>query len=349
MYMTVFRTTRHSVCAKTPDVLRLLTRAVPLESQAEPRPSGSGARPLSRGFSVKSSALFLTIAMLLGCNRAPQSVKVDPAIATLVPADTVLLVGTRLEELLKTPVYQKNFAGREIPQIREFAEKTGIDPRKDLWQLLYTFNGKTGVLLGRGKFADDMMEPELERHGAQKFTYKGLTMLGTEGGAVTLINSTTAALGDAPALRTFIDQRGTSQGPPPPMAALMKQIPATAQFWAAYGGGPVKLPFDEDSNLGNLNRLLGSIQTGTIWFDLSSGLDGTADVACASDDGAQKVEGALKALIGIGRLSVPKNQPDLAQVYDAVQVTQDGHHVRLHISVPQSMVDKFLGVWLGQR
>ncbi len=287
--------------------------------------------------------------MIAGCNRAPQTVKVDPSIATLVPADTVLLVGTRLEELIKTPVYQKNFAGRDIPQIRDFAEKTGIDPRKDLWQLLFVSNGKTGVLLGRGKFADDMMQPELERHGAQQFPYKGLMMLGSESAAVTLINSTTAALGDAPALRAFIDQRGTSQGPPPPIQALMKQIPASAQFWAAYGGGPIKLPFDADSNLGNLNRLLSSVQTGTIWFDLSSGLDGTADVNCADDDGAQKVEGALKALIGIGRLSVPKNQPDLTQVYDGMKVTQDGHRVRLHISVQQSMVDKFLNVWMGQK
>jgi hypothetical protein len=292
--------------------------------------------------------LILVALTVAGCTRGPQPVKVDPSIATLVPSDTVLLVGTRLEALLKTPVYQKNFATRDIPQIREFAQKTGIDARKDLWELLYTSNGKTGVLLARGKFADDMMEPELERHGAQKFTYKGLTMLGSESGAVTLINSTTAALGDAPALRTLIDQRGSSQGPPPPMRELMKQIPATAQFWAAYGGGPVKLPFDENSNLGNLNRLVASIQTGTIWFDLSAGLDGMADLSCASDDAAQRVEGALKAFIGIGRLSVPKNQPELAQAYDGMQVTQEGHRVRLHIHVPESMVDKFLSVWLGR-
>ena len=101
--------------------------------------------------------------------------------------------------------------------------------------------------------------------------------------------------------------------------------------------------------IGNLNRLLASIQTGTIWFDLTTGLDGMADVSCSSDDGAQKVEGALKALIGIGRLSVPKNQPELAQAYDGMQVTQEGHRVRLHIHVLESAVDKFLGVWLGQR
>lgn len=298
---------------------------------------------------MRTVAGLLFIVTLGGCSRAPQTVKIDPSLETLVSSDTVLMVGTRLEALLKTPVYQKNFAGRDIPQIRDFAEKTGIDPRKDLWQLLFVSNGKTGVLLGRGKFADDMMEPQLERHGAQRFTYKNLPMMGTESGAVVLINSTTAALGEAPALRTLIDQRETSHGPPAPMTALMKQIPAAAQFWAAYGGGPIHLPFDADSNLGNLNRLLGSIQTGTLWFDLSSGLDGTADVTCASDDGAQKVQGAVKALIGIGRLSVPKNQPDLAQVYDRIQVTQEGHNVRLHIEVQQSMVDKFLGVWLGHQ
>jgi len=294
--------------------------------------------------------LAATLAVALSaCSRAPQSVKIDPSLATLVPRDTVLLVGTRLEKLLKTPIYEKNFAGRDIPQIRDLAAKTGIDPRKDLWELLFVSNGKTGVLLARGKFADDMMEPQLERNGAPRFTYKGLTMFGDERGAVVLVNSTTAALGEAAALRTLIDQRGNSQGPPPPMEAQIKNIPAEAQFWAAYTGGPIHLPFDPESNLGNLNRIMSSIQTGTVWFDLSSGLAGLAEANCASDEGAQQIEGALKALIGIGRLSVPKNQPDLAQAYDRIQVTQDGHRIRLHLDVQESLVDQFLTLWLGRK
>jgi len=297
---------------------------------------------------MRIATLFLALT-LAACHRTHASVRIDPSIETLVPPDTVLLVGTKLEALLKTPVYQQNFANREIPQIRDFAEKTGIDPRKDLWELLFVSNGKSSVLLARGKFADEMMEPQLERHGAPRFGYKGLTLLGTERGAVALINSTTAAAADAQALRTLIDERGSSRGPPAPMAALISQIPANAQFWAAYGGGPIHLPFDENSNLGNLNRVLASIQTGTLWFDLSSGLSGLADVTCASDDGAQKLEGALKALIGIGRLSVPRDQPELAQAYDLITVTQESHRVRLHIDVPQSLVDKFLRMWLGRK
>ncbi len=289
------------------------------------------------------------VVALAACGpKTSTGVKVDASLETLVPADTVLLVGTRLDALLKTPIYQKNFATREIPQVDEFARKTGVDPRKDLWQLLYVFNGKDGVLLGRGKFADEMMEPNLTKEGVQKFTYKGTNMYGNDRGAVVLLSPTTAAAGDIPVLHAFIDAKGKSNGPPAALTTLMKEIPADAQFWAAYSGGPVHLPFDDNSNLANVNKLVAYVQTGTVYFDLRTGLNGLVHANCASEEGAQQVESALKALIGIGRLSVPKDQPELAQVYDTMRVTQEARSVRLHIDVPQAMVDKFLGLWLGK-
>jgi hypothetical protein len=289
-------------------------------------------------------------ACLAGCaHKDAAGPKVDAALDTLVPSDTVLMVGTRLESLFKTAVYQKNFAGRQLPQVDQFAERTGLDPVKDLWELLFVSNGHQGVLLGRGKFADEMMEPRLQRlPGAQRSGYKGLTLIGDESNAMVFISPTTAALGDVAALHSLIDQRGTSHGPPAALAALMKQIPSEAQFWAAYSGGPIRLPFDENSNLGNLNRLLSSLHAGTIYFDLRAGLNGVAEGDCTSDAAAQDVEGALKALIGFGRLSVPKNQPQLAQVYDGLRVTQEGHRVKLYIAVQQDMVDKFIGMWTGR-
>ncbi len=290
--------------------------------------------------------LWIAAIALAGCTRKPAQVQIDSSLAMLVPPDTVLMVGTRLDGLLKTPVYQKNFAGKQIPQIEDFAARTGLDPRKDLWELLYVSNGHDGVLLGRGKFADEMMEPELKKEGVVRFGYKGFKMLGDERNAVLFVNSTTAAVGSVPALHTLIDERKNSRGAPPALAPLIAQIPANAQFWGAYAGGPVHLPFDADSNLGNVNKLLDSIQNGVVYFDLRSGLSGVASAACADEAGAQQVYGALKALIGLGRLSVPKNQPELAQVYDAMRVTEEAQRVKLYIDVPQEMVDKFLGVWL---
>ncbi|MBZ5602926.1 MAG: hypothetical protein LAO79_11520 [Acidobacteriia bacterium] len=283
------------------------------------------------------------------CTTKPSSVKVDPLLDTLVPSDTVLLVGTRLEKLVKTPVYQKNFDARQIPQIEEFSRRTGIDPRKDLWELLFVSNAKNGVLLGRGHFADEMMEPRLEKEGATRMGYKGLNLYGNDQGAVVLLSPTLAALGRVDDLHNLIDHKSESHGPPPAMAALLKEIPANAQFWAAYSGGPLHLPFDPNSNLANINKLVSSVETGTLYFDLSTGLNGILTANCSSDDGGEQVESAFKALIGIGRLSVPKNQPDLAAVYNTIRVTRESKRVKLYIDVPEAMADKFLGMWLGSR
>jgi hypothetical protein len=165
---------------------------------------------------------------------------------------------------------------------------------------------------------------------------------------VMLINPTTAALGRVEELHTLVDHRQESHGPPPALATLMKEIPADAQFWAAYAGGPIHLPFDENSNLGNINKLVSSVETGTLHFDLRNGLNGVVLANCASDEGAEQVQGALKAMVGLGRLSVPKDQQDLAQVYDMIRVTKETKRVKLYIDVPEAMVDKFLGMWLGR-
>ena len=56
---------------------------------------------------------------------------------------------------------------------------------------------------------------------------------------------------------------------------------AEAQFWATYAGGPVDLGFG--GNLANVSKLVSSIQTGSVYFDLRTGLNGIA----AGDAGAQ--------------------------------------------------------------
>lgn len=291
---------------------------------------------------VLSAALVLT-----GCghNQPQAGVRVDPALERWVPADTVLMVDTRLDALLKTPVYQRNFADRQFPQVEEFARRSGLDPRKDLSELLFVSNGQQGVLLGRGRF-DDGMESRLEKEGAQRFAYKGYSLIGNQRGAVIFVDSSIAAVGDVGALHWIIDQREKAKGPPPALTALMKEIPAEAQFWAVYTGGHIQLPFQEDSNLANVNKLISYVQSGMVHFDLRNGLKGVTEGTCSSEQGAQQVHDALKAIVGLGRLSTPKEQPELLQAFDRIRVTQESRRVKLYIDVPQETVDRFLGVWI---
>jgi hypothetical protein len=278
--------------------------------------------------------------------KTPVGPKIDPALATLIPEDTTLLVGTRLEALERTPVYQKYLADRTFPQVEEFAKQTGLDPKKDLWELLFVSDGKNNVLLGRGKFANEM-EPRLEKAGAKRFGYKGYNLVGDEKTAVVFFSGSTAAMGPTESLRFLLDQRGASKGPPAALAALMKDIPADAQFWAAYIGGPVDLPLG--GNLANITKLVGSIQTGSLYFDLRTGLNGVALGDCSTDQAAEEVQGALKAFIGLGRLNTPANQPEMQAAWDGFRVTLQDRRVKLYIDVPQNVVDQFLNLWMGRK
>jgi hypothetical protein len=83
-----------------------------------------------------------------GCGlRQPSSVEVDPALAALVPSDTVSLTGVKLDALRATPLYQKWIA----PSIARFPKQDGVDLQKDVSELLAISNGKETMVFAKGK------------------------------------------------------------------------------------------------------------------------------------------------------------------------------------------------------
>ena len=92
----------------------------------------------------------------------PPGPKIDPALTSLIPPDTILLAGARLDKLQETPIYKQHLANRTVPLIDDFPKQIGLQvKRKDLWELLLISDGKQSVVLGRGKFADEA-EPRIE-------------------------------------------------------------------------------------------------------------------------------------------------------------------------------------------
>jgi len=83
------------------------------------------------------------------CGLKPQGASLDPSLALLIPSDTIAIVAVRLDQLQKTAVYQKYLSQQSIPQIDEFAKQTGIDPRRNLWEVAFITNGKKSAILGQ--------------------------------------------------------------------------------------------------------------------------------------------------------------------------------------------------------
>jgi hypothetical protein len=291
------------------------------------------------------NSLWIAVLLLAGCSRKPAetSVFIEPQFAALVPPDTTLLVGLRVENLVKTPLYQKYLSGGKIRIIDRFARGTGINPEKSLWNLLLVSNGRDSFVLGRGKFADELMAPDFSKRGVARFGYKGLTLFGDEQQAMLLVNSSTIAMGDTAMLRALVDERPSLRGLPERLNALTKEIPHETQFWGVYVGGPVDLALS--GNLENVNKVLGLMGNGAFYFDVSQGVTGTINGVAANPQDAQH---GLVGFLGLGRMMMPKNRPELVRALDGIQVVQDGQRVSVKIAESDELAGTLVGLLLKQ-
>jgi hypothetical protein len=276
---------------------------------------------------------------------AETSVFIDPQFAALVPPDTTLLVGLRVEHLVKTPLYKKYLSGK-IPIIDKFARGTGINPEKSLWNLLLVSNGRDSFVLGRGKFADELMAPDFSKKGVARFGYKGLTLFGDEQQAMLMVNSSTIAMGDTPTLRMLVDGRASFTALPERLSALAKEVPYETQFWGVYVGGPLNLPLS--GNLENVNKVLGLMGNGIFYFDVRQGVTGTITGVASNPQDAQQAHDGLVGFLGLGRMMIPKNQSDLARALDGIQVTQEGQRVTVKITESDELAGTLVGLLLRQ-
>jgi hypothetical protein len=251
-------------------------------------------RPRTNGFAI--AAAWFTVA-LAGCSHAPpKRVFIDPGLAPLIPADTTVLAGVRVDLLAKHPAFAMLAKQRAVER---FVEITKIDPAKSLWQVLFVSNGSGGLLLGRGKFANELMAPDVKRYGnpGGRFDYKGLSMVGSEQDAMLFINSSTTAIGAAPALRALVDAMPQQHDVPERFAPLLAEIPLESEVWGAYAGGSVDL--DLPGNLVNLRKVFGLLQAGEFYADFDKQMHLTAAGTSPTEQSAQELHDALQGLMAI--------------------------------------------------
>ena len=308
------------------------------------------------GETFRLSPVFLHTVVLLLClflaacqPKKSGSLRIDPSLESLVPADTVFAAGANVDAIRDTPVYQKLLGRMPLPQLDEFVRQTGLDPRKDLSQILSCTNGKQGVLMARGKFNTADLEKGLADRGAPRFDYKNRHLFGNEQAAVFFLNPTTAIAGQAVELRAIIDHPdGAGRGLPPGLRDLIRKIPANDQIWAALTGGfqGLNIGIPRNSNLENIVNALQSIETATLGMDLSSGLNATAEATCKTERDAKFVHDMVKGIVGFGRLNTPDSHPELLRLYDSIKVTQQQNHTQVTAEISADLTDKFLDLWL---
>lgn len=271
------------------------------------------------------------ILLLPGCNRRPAAnVFVDPALATLVPTDTVFVAGARMQQLSGTPFFRQYAAAGKVAFFGRFARDTGVDLRKNVWEVLAPYDGRTLLVMMRGRFAEMGMEPRIEREGARRLGYKGYTILGDERMAVLFLNPTTAVAGPFDSLKRLLDNRDRGSGMPARLAEKLRRISSAHQVFFA-------------GDLGASIPEAGAISGG---IDLRSGVQGRATLDAGSADEARRWKESLRGRLTAARLRTPEKAREQLRVYDGIELNNDASAVEVRVELGADLLDEALALAL---
>lgn len=286
-------------------------------------------------------ALLLIVPILiLGCGSAQiGGTRIDPVLAALVPSDTIVLSGARMSELRATPLYNKLIGQQRLAELNDFAKKTNFDPRKDVNDLLVAYNATDSVVLARGNF--NIQTPG----GLNKSAYKGVTIYGKGDGAYAILDSTTAIAGVEPAVRRVIDQRQSGQRGAAALLDRARGLAGNGQIWIVSNGwGALPDQLAGKGNLSNVGRFLRSLESATLIADLRSGIVANANGQCRTEQDAKTLGDAARGMVGLGRLSVPENQPEMLRLFDGIKVDQKQRSIVVNVQVPPDLIDRIIQI-----
>jgi hypothetical protein len=285
------------------------------------------------------------LALTAGCrNPAATGVSVNPAFRSLIAPDTKALASVNLDKLKASLFYKRHQSELDFPFLDAMSERIGLDPRRDLSDILIAWNGKEPAVMARGSFDKDTLSPKLVSLGMRRTKYKSYTLFGDERGALAFAKHGVAVGGPAETVRTELDLASNGNGGVPgELQPRLASVPRGDQIWAVSRGGLAfaETPMRSDIESA-LSNIVGYINATSFGIGFDSGTHVAAEIICVSDQGAQRVRDALRGSIGLARLATGDNEWDMLKLYDSIQVSQDQQTVRIRADLSAELTDKVL-------
>ena len=280
-----------------------------------------------------------------GCNKyQPGGASVDGVFRSAISPDAQTLFSVKLDKLKAGELYRRHQQQLDLPQLNALVERVGLDPRRDVSNMLLVWDGKRLLLLAQGSLSQANLEEKLTAGGAQRVAFGNFTLFARGADAVAFPERGLAVAGSTSAVEQSLEWRSSGGGAvPAELRERMAEIPADAQLWEVSRGGLPAANFplrsDIDSALSNISAFVTGTSLG-VRFDSGSHLQ--ARIVCLSPEGAQRVHDAIRGLIGLARLSTNDNELDLLRMWDAVSISKDQKAVRVQADLPADLSDKLI-------
>ena len=291
-------------------------------------------------------ALLLGTAVLItavSCSHAQQGAQVDKTFRSAISPDAQSLFSARLDRLKASDVYRRHEQQLDLPQLNAMAERVGLDPRRDLSNVLVEWDGKNLLMLAQGAIATSQLEAKLTAGGARRVSFKNFTLF-TRGADSVSFPEGLAIAGPTAVVQSALELRSEKAGDvPAELKERLAEVPADSQIWEVSRGGLPLANFplrsDMASNLSNIAAFVSGTSLG-LRFDSGSHLQ--ARLICKSPEGAERIQDTLRGLIGLGRLSTHDNELDLLRMWDAISISKEQDTLRIQADLAADLTDKII-------
>jgi hypothetical protein len=271
-----------------------------------------------------------------------------PAEGLSLPAATRFLIGIDVPRLVASPLYRRASEKDRPDALREIAEKTGLDPERDVDLVVIAGDGRAtgGLVLVKGGFDRYRVSRALEKRG-RRVTWKqheGATVYvyregGRDQGGLAFLADDALVLGELASVEALLDARASGRAPlreNAELLALLDDVRPGAAFWVV----------GDDSVLSQASKAIGSAGVlpagGLRSIVLTGELDPVIAVdvtgQAADEKAARNLVDAVRGFTALAQLQASA-RPEVAELAQAISVTTEGARVRASARVRYELLD----------
>ena len=262
-----------------------------------------------------------------------------------VPADATIVSFANVREVMDSELRERlRERESETEGPREFEARTGIDIDRDVDHIVAGLvptgrDGADAIAVLAGRFDTGRIESSAIAAGGIRITHDGQTLILIERSSDNAENDTTAltfldpgvlVIGSESLVRQAIDGSADGADTNDRLMDLLEHVDAGSTAWtvgrldAADGSGWLPDP---------LQSQVSQVSAFAVGGQVNGGVRGRLTAEAADETTSQSLRDLLQGFLALGRLQAAQ-RPELAGLFDALQLTAEGRMVTLSFDLP---------------